>query len=509
MAKISYNSLITPDKLTAGRVLARNTFFNILGQIIPVLVAIIAIPLLIKGLGKERFGVLAILWVIIGYFGLFDLGLGRALTQMVAEKLGTKEHQDIPNLLWTSLLMMFFLGLFGAGIIASCSSWLVCSALNIPAVLLSETRNSLYLIAVFLPIIISIPTLRGLLEAHQRFDITSIINTAAGIYFLLAPLLVLFFSYRLLPIVGSLIVGRCLVFGVYLVCCFKVVPTLRLGIRIKLNMLRSLWGFGAWMTASNILSPLMSYFDRFIIGALISMSAVAFYVTPYEAVTKLWLIPGALMGVLFPAFSSSFLTDRLRTARLFQQGVKYIFLALFPITLLLVTLAFEGLNLWLGEEFAQHSARVVQWLTAGILINSLAFVPFGLLQGAGRPDLTAKVHMLELPLYLLAIWFLLKAYGIEGVAIAWLLRVTLDAVILFFLVQRLLPIPLSAILYMSLAIVAALCLLISGSLLHGLALKGVFLLFSLTAFSLFSWIFILVAEERTELLRLMKIQRAI
>ena len=55
---------------------------------VPVLIALAAIPLLIKGMGEERFGLLSIIWMGVGYFSLFDLGLGRALTKLIAERLG-------------------------------------------------------------------------------------------------------------------------------------------------------------------------------------------------------------------------------------------------------------------------------------------------------------------------------------------------------------------------------------------------------------------------------------
>ena len=64
------------------------------------------------------------------------------------------------------------------------------------------------------------------------------------------------------------------------------------------------------MTVSNVLGPLMVTFDRFLIGSIISIAAVAYYSIPYEVVTKLWLISSALIGVLFPAFSATNSVDR-------------------------------------------------------------------------------------------------------------------------------------------------------------------------------------------------------
>jgi len=66
--------LNTTDELARGSRLSRNTVLNLVGQCAPLLVAIFAIPLLIRGLGTDRFGVLTLAWVVIGYFSLFDLG---------------------------------------------------------------------------------------------------------------------------------------------------------------------------------------------------------------------------------------------------------------------------------------------------------------------------------------------------------------------------------------------------------------------------------------------------
>src|SRR5258708_34829983 len=117
--------------LTSGRLLARNTIWNLIGNGAPLIVAVFSIPILIHGLGKDRFGVLTLAWALIGYASLFDLGLGRALTQVVAKKLGAGEERDIPGLAWTSLLLMLLLGFAGTAFILVISPWLAGSGLNI------------------------------------------------------------------------------------------------------------------------------------------------------------------------------------------------------------------------------------------------------------------------------------------------------------------------------------------------------------------------------------------
>jgi O-antigen/teichoic acid export membrane protein len=233
-----------------------------------------------------------------------------------------------------------------------------------------------------------------------------------------------------------------------------------------------------------------------VIGSMVSMTAVAYYATPYELVTKFWLLPGALMGVMFPAFSASFAQDRNRTALLLGRSVKSVLLMLFPITLCTIVLAQDGLKFWLGAEFARNSFRVLQWLAAGVFLNSMAQSPFALLQGVGRPDLTAKLHLIELPLYLLLLWYLIRTWGIEGAAIAWTVRVTLDALFLFGLARRLLPGNRPMRLRTAVLPAGLILALVFAALLQGSIVKGFFLLGTILCFVIVAWFLILTPEER-------------
>ncbi|NIP58768.1 MAG: flippase, partial [Gemmatimonadetes bacterium] len=65
---------------------------------------------------------------------------------------------------------------------------------------------------------------------------------------------------------------------------------------------------------------------------------------------------------------------------------------------------------------------VARWLAAGVFLNGVAQVPFALVQGVGRPDLSARFHLLEAPFYFLVLWIGLRWWGIIGAAVAWSLR---------------------------------------------------------------------------------------
>jgi O-antigen/teichoic acid export membrane protein len=249
------------------------------------------------------------------------------------------------------------------------------------------------------------------------------------------------------------------------------------------------------MTLSNIIGPMMVYLDRFLIGVVVSMAAVAFYATPMQLMEKSLIFPAALIGVLFPAFSASFLQDRQRSLRLFRLSLKLTLMVIFPLCLLINTFAREGLEFWLGAEFARNSYQVLQLLALGAFLNSLAYTPFALLQGAKRPDITSKLHLVELPFYLVLLWFLLKSYGIFGAALAWTLRVGLDAIALLYLSRCLLPPSGNFWRRLSFIVVGSSCAMVLAPWVAP-GLKGGYCLAALSLFALLSWFYFLAAEDR-------------
>lgn len=413
--------------LTAGRLLARNTGLNLVGAAAPLLVAFAAVPRLVEGLGADRFGLLSLVWVVIGYFGFFDLGLGWALTKLVADRLGADRAGEVPALTWTALAIMTAFGVVGGVVLAALAPWLVGHVLTVPAALQPEARIAFRCVAISIPFVIATAGLRGLLAAFQRFDLITAIRVPVGVFTYLAPLAVILVSRSLPAVVAVLVAGRVVATGAHFVFCRRVVPGFAHGFTFESAVVGPLLRFGGWMTVSNVVGPLMVSADRFVIGAMLSVASVAYYSTPYEVVSKLLLFPSVVLGVLFPALAMTLRTDAARAGRLYARGTAVVFTILLPLLLALATFAPEGLGRWLGPEFALRSTFVLRALAVGVFVNGVAQVAFGLIQGAGRPDFTARLHLGELVIYAPLLAWLVRRWGIEGAAVAWAARAAIDA----------------------------------------------------------------------------------
>lgn len=418
-------------------VVGRNALWNLAGSCIPLTVAAVAVPQLIHHLGAAKFGFLSIVWVVIGYFGLFDFGLGRALTNLVARSIGAGRQKEIPPLVCTALILMLTMGVIGGLTLVILAAPLVHRILNVPLEMQAESLRSLWAVSVCIPVAIVTTGFRGIVEAHQRFDLTNLIRIPQGIFNFAGPLLVVQFSSSLFPIVLVLVAGRIATMVAFGILTYRLLPKVHRGALIETAMVRPLISFGGWMTVSSIVSPVMASLDRFLIGSLMTMQAVAFYSTPSEVATKLLFIPAALAGVLFPTFSTLVVADRSKANFLFFHALKYLAVVLLLPVVAIEILAHVGLKIWLGPLFATHSAVALRILAVGVLANGLASLPFALIQGSGRPSWTGKLHLIELPLYLALFYPMVRWAGVNGAAMAWTIRMTADSFVLFLMARHL------------------------------------------------------------------------
>jgi O-antigen/teichoic acid export membrane protein len=482
--------------LTSGRLLARNTLWNLVGNGAPMLVAVFSIPLLIRQMGNERFGVISMAWIVVGYFSLFDLGIGRALTKLVADKLGVGEEEDIPALAWTALVMMMLLGVAGGIVAASISPLLVHRIFKVPLELQPETLKSFFLLSLSIPLVTLTSGFRGILEAKQRFRVLNLIRIPMSMFSFGGPLLVMPFSHSLFPLIGVLVGGRLIACFIHQYFCFHAVPALWQRVVVDRSLIPSLLKFGGWMMISNIVGPIIFYVDRFFIGAVLSLSAVSYYTVPFDLVNRFMLVPAAISGVLFPAFAMSMASDPSRTGLLLNRGVKYVFLTIFPLSIVLVFLGPEILKIWLGASFAEHSGFALQSLAVGMLLNSIAVIPFALLEGIGHPDLTGKLLLFEMIAYSVIAWLVIKHFGINGAAMAWVGRAAFEVVIFLVFSYQFLPSGIVSWKALASGGLSIFVLLYAPSRCPGLFSRVLVLIVLLLFFCYISWRWLLNREEK-------------
>ena len=374
------------------------------------------------------FGVLTLVWVLIGYLSLFDMGVGRSLTYEVSQLKAQNKSHEIAQTLKAGLLLTLVTGLVGAVIIwllaPHLSAWLKISPL-----LQVDTITAFKLCALAV-----IPTtitsgLRGALEGLGDFAASNIIKLIIG------------FSMFTMPAIAISLHGMSIakitlyLCAVRLVVLFFAMWQLRqylftsFNIKISQSNFKKIFQYGFWVTVTGIVGPIMIYGDRFLISNLLGAAELPFYAIPQEGLFRILIIPAAFGSALMPLLSSANIADINNIYKVYFNKIAKI---MFVICTLSAIFAYPFLAAWLNPSFAQKAIVIVLILLVGIYFNGLSQIPYTLVQSQGKPKLTALFHLAELIIYIPLIWILVKHFGLVGAALAWVIRVIID----FSLLQR-------------------------------------------------------------------------
>jgi O-antigen/teichoic acid export membrane protein len=427
--------------LGSRRSIARNTVLNLAGLGIPLVVGVAVMPIITRHLGTTRFGLLGLTLALLEYSGLFDFGLGMATTKHVAERLARGDGQ-VSHLVVGSVVSQTVFGAIGGAMFALAAPYLVSHVFVIPPAMTAEALSVFRVLAVMIPATLLLMSLRGVLEAAHRFDLSNAIRIPASVASFVIPAAAATAGYSLPAIMVMLLATRLLVCVVTIVAVKRAIPSLAWQLPDDWSMLRPLLAFGGWMSVSNVVSPLLIYLDRFLLGALIGLAAVGYYTAPFDGVIRLLIVPGSLVSALFPSVSGmNAVGDAESLTRVFSKAVRNIFLILSLPALVLMLFGPELLRLWLGPAYAEQGGLAIRILAFGVVANALAHVPSSFVAALGRPDISAKFHLFELAIHVPLAWWLVTRFGVTGAAIAWTTRVTFDAVLLFAAASRVLGTP--------------------------------------------------------------------
>ncbi|HEY8548396.1 MAG TPA: oligosaccharide flippase family protein [Vicinamibacterales bacterium] len=436
--------------------LGRNVVLSLTGQIAPALAGLAALPLLARHLAPAELGLLNIGWLVIGYFTLLDFGIGRAITQGVAAALAQREDRHAGELVWTAWLVVAALSLPLAVLLALAAPWLALHVLDVPPGLTGSTAVVLRLLALALPAFTLSSAARAVLEAHQRFDLVTLIRIPVGTLSYAGPALLLPWTGSALPMVVLVTAVRIAGLLAFVGACFAASPPMRHASVSRAAAAR-LMGQGAWMTLATLAGGLHAYIDRFVLGALVPIAVFAIYSVPQEAIWRFIVIPVAFSGVLYPVFSGQWITARSEVSSAYAVGIFALLIPLAAVALFAAAIAPEIMVAWLGPDMGPKTVVVTRWFLAGILINGVATLPFVLLQATGHARTTGLLQVYQLVPYVVALVLVTRAYGIEGAAAVWAARMGIDAVLLFGAARRVLAtadLPVPRVLIMLLPVLA-------------------------------------------------------
>jgi O-antigen/teichoic acid export membrane protein len=414
-----------------GDTLNRNTLkanfaFNVFGMAIPIAVALMTVPIYISYIGAARYGVLSIIWILLGYFGFLDFGLSRASANALA-KLAHASRKVRADVLVTSLYLNLLLGVVGGVILYYAGRMLLHHLISLSDTISAEVEAAFPWIACMLPLALLGGVARGAIESRERFFTVNVLDLTGTILGQTIPIIcAIVLGPSLTVVIPAAFFARAISVGLSLVCVVKIERLNSMRISDH-SHIRGLLAFGVWASVTGVIGPLLTSIDQLLVGSTLGAVAVAHYAVPMTLVGRSQIVATALARALFPRFSRLPPREALVLAEKAIISLGYGFGAICAPAIIV---GGPFISMWMGGDFASHATPVFEILLIGAWINGMAFIPYSFLEGQGRPDLVAKLHALELLPFIVVLWLLLHRLGLIGAAVAWSGRVAVDAALL-------------------------------------------------------------------------------
>jgi O-antigen/teichoic acid export membrane protein len=477
----------------------KGSLWTLLGQILPLFATLVSTPFIIRFLGAEQYGVLILVGLIPNYFSFVDFGMGVASTKFSAEAYGKGLAQKEGEIVRTAASIAFLTTLLFVVPVVVFSHFIMSELLQVPAHLQAEASLALKITAVsflvgVLNSIFNTPQLSRL-----RMDLNTFINAGTRIFMSLATPVVLYLGGGVVEAALAALLTVSLGLICHLFVSGKLLPEL-FRLTIDFALIKPLIKYGGGIVISSIALVLLANFEKLTLSALVSVKSLAYYSVAYTFANMATMFSAAMMQSLLPAFSQLLTPDkRTEFNELFSRMLRLNIIWLLPAVMFMIVIAKPFFTVWAGEDFGRESILPFYILLFGLFFNVSAYVPYTSLTASGRTDITAKLYWVELIPFILTVIVLTYFFGIIGAAVAWSLRVIIDAICLNYLAYRVLGVSFNFLTHLNHLLLALAVLSPPVFIIIFLGNDSPWLLITpliLAAYSFFAWQKIVSREER-------------
>ncbi|MEO7495720.1 MAG: oligosaccharide flippase family protein, partial [Massilia sp.] len=396
--------------------LARNAFSNLMGALVPAFVALGTVPLVVKGLGDASYGVYSLVTAIVGYFAVIDINVTAGSVKFVSHFAARQDHDKISQTIAFGVLVYAVLGLLGGVGLYAGADVLVGKVFAVPPSLRVDAVATLKLAAFGFFIGQLQSYLQSVPQSLMRYDISGRVEMVFGTLVPLLTVLVLVAGYGLFEVILLRVIGSVVHCLVLWRSIHRLLPELRWrwpGAAIR----RDLLGFSAWSFLSRFAALTYAYADKLIIGALIGVTALAYFTVASTLANRVLGLSYRLSGVFFPAASALSANGELaRLDRIYLKATRYVVFVNAAILVLCAVFADKILLYWINPDFARHGALVLAVMAMSQFIDSLTTLPSLVNDGMGHPRVSGMFAVARAGAGLLVVYLGVLHWGIDGAA---------------------------------------------------------------------------------------------
>lgn len=405
--------------------LKRNIIANFAGQGWSVLMALAFVPIYIKFLGIEAYGLIGFFAMLQASFQVLDLGLSQTMNREMARySVSPDKALEMRDFVRTFEFGYWAIGIAIGAVVLAASPFIAEHWINPGAISVNTVQRTVMIMGCVAAFQWPLSFYEGGLLGLQRqvllngLKITiSTLNCGGAvlILWLVSPTVTAFFKWQI--VVSALNVS------LITFLLWRSLPSTDRAPRFDLRLLRTIWRFAAGMGGITLASVVLMQMDKVILSKLLSLKMFGYYTLASVASSLIpVMIVGPLFNALFPRFTSlATVNDDAALKLLYHQSSQLVAVLVLPVAVVLAFFSFDIMLLWTGsEETARIAAPILRLLVIGMGLNGLMSVPYALQLAHGWTSLGLRITIFLILTIGPTIIFMTMRFGALGAASVWI-----------------------------------------------------------------------------------------
>ena len=393
----------------------RNVLYGFSTWILPLGLSFFAIPIIVRALGVEDYGIYVLVLGFIGYS--FNFSFGRAITKYIAEYRAAGKNEKIRDVISAAFFLSILIGSINAAVICLSAKWLVSDVFLISSEAQTKTIYAFYIAAAIIFFSMLNQIFSSILQGIYRFDTYSKIFNLSSLTLLAGNIFLALYGYGLNTLLIWNLVTIWLTLILYFLSAKKLLNEFGINSRFKRETLKLVLSYSSGVIGYQILSNFLLLFERGWITRNLGAENLTYYNIPLMLALYIHGFTSSLLLVVFP-LASELNEQPEKLLRLYKKAIKIICLLVVFMAATLIVQSEVFLTLWVGGEFPLKSTSILVIHTITFSLLAIQIVPWQLTEGLGFPKFNLKVFAVCFVVTISLMILLVNDYGNFGVAIA-------------------------------------------------------------------------------------------
>jgi len=396
---------------------------NIAGTGWAAVVQLACIPLYVKFLGIEGFGLVGFYLMVQSLLQVMDLGLSPTINREMARySVQPQRAEEARSLVRTLEAGYWMIGITLGGIIAATAPLIATYWIKSSNMPVSKVAQAVMLMGVLAVFQWPISFYQGALMGLDRQVVFNALKVAMVTLSNFGAVLVL---WRVTPTIKAFLLWQILIAAaqalLIMLLLWSSLPNCERPAQFNPSILRGVWRFAAGMSGITLIGLILTQVDKLLVSKLLTLKVFGYYSLAWSVSNGLLIISGAVFNVVFPRMSAQVIaTDEVGMRDSYHRGAQLMAVVVLPIAAVLTFFSYDVLQTWTrSAETASFDARILSVLVIGSCLNSLLYLPYALQLAFGWTRINLIAGIISIMIVIPALFPMTKHFGALGAASLW------------------------------------------------------------------------------------------